>query len=91
MFEQLGRVAHRSATSASRRQFLGSVGRAAMLLAAAAGGLLALPDQAEASAFVCGRGSASACRNRIQGSPCGYGGRCANAPHCYCAGQRRLR
>jgi hypothetical protein len=49
MFEKLSEIAERSATSASRRQFLGRVGRGAMTTAAVMGGLLAFPEDAQAA------------------------------------------
>jgi hypothetical protein len=39
MLEKISQLAERSATRASRRQFLGNVGRGAMVLAAMMGGL----------------------------------------------------
>jgi hypothetical protein len=87
MFEKVSRVAERVATSASRRQFLGRVGRGAMALAAALGGLLALPEDAEATT-VCGPASAGQCRGRPVGSLCGTRnrpGRCTGAPNCRCS------
>lgn len=48
MIEKVSRLAEHAATSASRRDFLGILGRGALSLAAVASGLLALPRQAEA-------------------------------------------
>ena len=49
MFDKVSQVAEQTATSTSRRQFLGRLGRGAMLAAAAAGGLLALPGEIRAA------------------------------------------
>jgi hypothetical protein len=87
MFERLTRLAERAATSVSRRQFLGRLGRAAVAAAAALGGLLALPDDAAAAPRVCGAGSAGACLGKAQGATCRAGryfGKCLAAPLCYC-------
>jgi hypothetical protein len=88
MLEKIGRVAERTATNVSRRQFLGRLGRAAMAVVAMAGGLLAQGSEAQASVNLCSKSqSAPSCQNRIQGSPCRIGpymGRCVNAPSCYC-------
>lgn len=48
MFEKFSVVAEQAAISASRRQFLGRLGRGAMLAAATIGGLLAMSSSAEA-------------------------------------------
>jgi hypothetical protein len=55
MLEKLTQIAGRAATSASRRQFLGSVGRGAMASAAALGGLLLFPGDAQAARRKCGK------------------------------------
>jgi hypothetical protein len=49
MFEKLSQMAERAATSVSRRQFLGRMGRSAMTLAAAAGGVLLAPTVSQAA------------------------------------------
>ena len=49
MFEKVSQMAEQAATRASRRQFLGRVGRGAMVVAATVGGLLAVPGEAEAA------------------------------------------
>ena len=70
MFEKVSQVAEHVATSASRRQFLGRAGQAAMLLAGALGGLLALPSAAEAAGGKCccaGRGD---CYHRYRNQKC---------------------
>jgi hypothetical protein len=60
MIEKLSQLAEQAATNVSRRQFLGRVGRGAMIAAAAAGGLLAFPAAATAGRrcpggyYVCG-------------------------------------
>lgn len=56
MFDKLNQIAESAATSVSRRQFLGQLGRGAMVLAAAAGGLLALPALTQAGPGGCGTG-----------------------------------
>ena len=87
MFEKFNQIAEQSATSASRRQFLGRLGKGALAAAAAVGGLLALPGAAEAGPLACGLGSAGYCRGKKQGDICyagRYRGRCMGAPLCYC-------
>ena len=61
MIENISRLAERVATSVSRRGFLSQLGRSGMYLAAAVGGLLALPAVAQAAVIPC----------------CGGAGRCA--------------
>jgi hypothetical protein len=92
MFEKLTNLAEQAATNASRRQFFGSVGRAAMLMAAAAGGLLALPAGARAAPRIraCDPFSSYACQGHNVGDFCDdqYYGRCAylrGTTSCYCA------
>ena len=53
MIDKVSRLAERVATSVSRRGFLSRLGRGAMALAAAVGGLLALPDIAQAAGNCC--------------------------------------
>jgi hypothetical protein len=86
MLEKFSQIAEQAATSASRRQFLGRLGRGAMVVAAAIGGLLTLEEDAQA-ATVCGPGSPGQCRNRPVGSLCGTRqrpGYCVGAPNCTC-------
>jgi hypothetical protein len=49
MIEKLSHIAEQAVTNASRRQFLDSLGRGALAAAAAVGGLLALPHDADAA------------------------------------------
>jgi hypothetical protein len=94
MFERTTRFAERAATSVSRRQFLGRVGRGAMTLAAAAGGLLALAGTAQAALKVCGAGSAIYCQGLPAGAGCQIGtiaGTCVGAPDCTCVPSRGPR
>jgi hypothetical protein len=70
MFEKFGQAAEQVATSVSRRQFLGRLGGAALAAAAAVGGLLAIPDVAQAQGGVCGPQSFVTCRGRPFNSPC---------------------
>jgi hypothetical protein len=48
MFEKLSEIAERSATSVSRRQFLGHVGRGALVAAGVVGAYLAFGSEAQA-------------------------------------------
>ena len=48
MFEKLNQLAEHTATNASRRQFLGRVGRAAAVAAGVLGGLLLVPRDVRA-------------------------------------------
>jgi hypothetical protein len=93
MFENLSQFAERAVSNVSRRKFLGSLGRAAILLAAAAGGLLAIPGETEAAPRVCDNStSESACWYKRVGDRCLYGhggiGKCRAARGmvaCYCS------
>jgi hypothetical protein len=53
MFEKFANAAEQAATSASRRDFLGSVGKAAMGLSGAIGAVLLLPEAAHAGEKKC--------------------------------------
>lgn len=73
MLEKIGQTAEQMAVNASRRQFLGRAGQAAMVLAGALGGLLALPSAAEAAR----RGNCCCasrdCYYRYRNVPCAVG------------------
>jgi hypothetical protein len=93
MLEKLNQIAEQAATSASRRQFLGRLGRGAMAVAAALGGLMTLEADAQV-ATVCGPSSAGQCRGRPVGSLCGTRERpgvCVGAPDCTCKPRKRRR
>ena len=49
MFDKLSQVAEQAAINISRRQFFGRLGRVAMVVTTAAGGLLMLPGDAKAA------------------------------------------
>jgi hypothetical protein len=74
MFEKLSQAAERLATRASRRGFLGRLGKGALALAGALGGVLALPRLVQAgngngtTIFCCG-GRKVACGYPPGGSP----------------------
>jgi hypothetical protein len=53
MFDRVGDLAQRVATSVSRRAFLGRLGQGALGLAAAIGGVLAVPGEAHAAGQWC--------------------------------------
>lgn len=83
MFEKISALAEQAATSASRRQFLGRLGRGAMAATAALAGLLAHPSEAQAARRVCWTSSqVIQCRGLPLGSPCTAGngrpGRCVS-------------
>lgn len=85
MFEKVGQMAEQMATRASRRQFLGRFGRAAMTAAAAVAGIVALPAIGEAARprIVCDATSDSTCVGVAEGSRCGsreYAARCKRVP-----------
>jgi hypothetical protein len=61
MFAWINQLAEHVAASASRRQFLGRLGRGAMVIAATAGGLLATPGESHAA------GTARCCYYRCGG------------------------
>ena len=89
MFEKFGEAAEQMATSVSRRQLLGRLGSAALAAAAAVGGILALPDVAQAQAGVCGPQSSLTCRNAPFNSRCRAGtfvGHCRRYGYntCFC-------
>jgi hypothetical protein len=95
MFEQLSQFAEQAATRASRRQFLGRVGRGAMAAAMALGGLLAgEADVHAASGRMCDAMSDLVCKGRAPGSACRRGRRTGicmpvaqgqnGAPSCNC-------
>ena len=87
MFEKLSEIAERSATSASRREFLGRIGRGALIAAGAVSGFLAFGAEAQAGRRVCGINSVWQCAGRVAGSPCGSPGsrrKCVGGPDCRC-------
>ena len=73
MFEKFGQVAERTASSLSRRQFFGRFGQLALIVAAGAGGLLALPGRVYAAPHACGPGS-DTCYGAKAGDRCFDGG-----------------
>ncbi len=88
MFEKFSQLAERTATNVSRRQFLGRVGRGALVAAGVVGGFLAFGSEAQAGKRVCGINSVGQCAGRPVGSLCGTRerpGRCVGAPHCRCS------
>ena len=87
MFERIDQLAQRTATRASRRQFLGHVGRGAMALAAVVGAMLVSPDAAQAAVRSCGTSSDIYCRGLVEGAYCQIGttaGKCVGSPACRC-------
>ena len=90
MFEKFGQIAEQVATNVSRRQFLGRFGQAALGLATAAGGLLAL-SAAGPSIRPCGPNSGASCQGLNVGDSCfeEFDGRCSDRPRrngvCYCS------
>lgn len=92
MLEKINQTAEKLATNASRRQFFGRLGRGAMTVAAAVGGLLAMPSGAQAAPKFCGTNSSVECVGQRQGARCvvfDRGGRpiagnCRGAPNCHC-------
>jgi hypothetical protein len=87
MLEKFSQIAEAAATSASRRHFLGQLGKSALAATAAVSGLLVFRGEARA-ATVCGPSSIGYCRNRPVGSSCGSPrgprGICVSAPVCTC-------
>ena len=80
MFEKFGQIAEQVATNVSRRQFLGRSGQMAMVLAAALGGLLALPSAAEAAGNRCCCAIRS-CYHKSPSVPCIDGYSPCHCPH----------
>ena len=95
MFDKVSQMAEQVATKASRREFLGHVGRGAMVMAAALGGLLALPETshgAKPPPKACGPSSSGSCQGANVGDTCyeEVTGSCATAPgsktgDCFCS------
>jgi hypothetical protein len=73
MLEKFSEIAERAATNASRRQFLGRVGRGALAAVAIVGSALARPGIAEAGPKYCGAGSTASCIGKNAGDPCDNG------------------
>ena len=94
MLKKISEIAEQAATSASRRQFLGRLGRGAMAAAAALAGLLAASSDAQAARGpqLCGASSTAPCLGKKQNARCSYVdrdgeryvGKCKGAPLCYC-------
>ncbi len=72
MLEKIGQMAERAATSVSRRQFLGGIGRGAAALAAAVAGVLAVSGAAHGGKPVpwCSHNSAFSCGGALVGAEC---------------------
>ncbi|MEX2308601.1 MAG: twin-arginine translocation signal domain-containing protein [Pirellulales bacterium] len=86
MFEKVNQMAEQMATSVSRRQFLGRLGRGALVAAGVVGGFLAFGSEAQAGKRVCGADSVAYCAGRVVGAPCGSPrrpGHCVGNP-CKC-------
>ena len=90
MIDDLMMAAERMATEVSRRRFLGKLGRAAMLAAAAVGGLAAKVGNAKPPTVSCEANSSAVCVGKSVGDSCYLGrlgrGKCVAAPACYCQG-----
>ncbi len=94
MFEKVSQAAERAAVGVSRREWLGAIGRGALVVATSAGGLLATAGAAQAAVAWCGAYSNAACRGKVQGASClagRYPGVCRNAPRCACVPLTRPR
>jgi hypothetical protein len=93
MIEKVNQIAQQMAIRASRRQFLGRLGRGALVAAGAISGFLAFGAEAQAGKpKVCGTDSAWQCAGRPVGSLCGTPSRpsrCKGAPDCTCQPIRR--
>lgn len=90
MFQKFSLIAEQAATSASRRQFLGRLGKGAMAAAALVSGLLtseALAKKPPRPPLACGSNSDNFCRGLVEGAYCQIGttgGVCVGSPACYC-------
>ena len=93
MFETIHHAAEQIAISASRRQFLGQLGRGAMTAAAALAGIVAIPaiaDAARKPPAGCPAGSTASCSGLNVGDSCfeEYTGVCKasrkDGGTCYC-------
>jgi hypothetical protein len=90
MPEKLSQFAERSATNASRREFLGQFGRVALVIAGGVGGLLARPatTQAARKPYICPEGSWWRCVGQPEGTACDFGSVCKRIKHstlCTCS------
>lgn len=73
MLEKVSQLAEQAATNASRRQFLGRLGRAAAGAAGILGGLLLVPADAHAARRpprLCSENSFGGCAGLYEGSSC---------------------
>src|SRR5262245_10067819 len=73
MFDKLSELAEHAATNVSRREFLGRFGRSALAVAAAAGGILALPAVGHAGRRpprLCSANSFGGCAGMHEGDSC---------------------
>ena len=92
MFESVSQAAEHIATRASRREFLGRLGRGAMVAAATLGGVLALPavSQGGRKPTLCGAESTASCSGKNVGDVCfeEFTGVCRasmrSGPACFC-------
>jgi hypothetical protein len=74
MLEKVSQLAECAATNVSRRQFLGRFGHGAMVVAAAAGGMLTCPSAAEAArGRCCCNFSTRDCYRRSRNDACNFG------------------
>ena len=73
MLEKVAHLAEQAATNVARREFLGRLGRSAMVVAAATGGLLAIPIATHAGRKpprACGTNSSLSCQGLNVGEGC---------------------
>lgn len=73
MFDKVSHLAEQAATNVSRREFLGRFGRSALAVAAAAGGILALPTVGHAgrrAQRMCSADSFGGCQGQLEGGSC---------------------
>jgi hypothetical protein len=91
MLEKFSQIAEQAATNASRRQFLGRLGKGALTAAAVVSGVLtseaALTRRPPRRPRACGEGSDIYCRGLVEGAYCQIGttaGTCVGASACSC-------
>src|SRR5262245_12818797 len=73
MLDKVNELAEQAATNVSRRELLGRFGRSALAVAAAAGGILALPAVGHAgrrSPRMCSANSFVGCQGQLEGATC---------------------
>lgn len=93
MFESIGQHAERVAKAMSRREYLGRLGRGALTVAAALGGILSFPAGSQGETYICPAGSNWHCEGVPEGASCAPYSVCKRVKHsdicaCVCIDKR---